>query len=281
VSEYQFVEKPLLTQLESMGWQIIEQGSGIPKDPTKSLRTSFRDVLLKDEFLKSVRLLNLLEDKRPWLTDSQVQQLLDDFSHFDSTKLLESNQTFIERLYKWQVDQNELTGEQDPVVKIIDFDQWDKNSFIAINQFRLDTPGGVKECIIPDIVLFVNGLPLVVIECKAVNSFTSDPMNQAIEQLRRYADLREESTAAGLKEGEQKLFWTNQLMVATYGDDCKFGTITSSEEYYFHWKTLYPDTDPYIDRVINSHRRQEQLIQSACWKLPAAIRCLWRQASSA
>lgn len=61
---------------------------------------------------------------------------------------------------------NELTGEADPVVRLIDFHHPANNQFHAINQFRIDTPGCVKACIIPDIVLFVNGVPLVVVECK-------------------------------------------------------------------------------------------------------------------
>ncbi|MEZ8321567.1 type I restriction endonuclease subunit R, partial [Vibrio splendidus] len=138
---------------------------------------------------------------------------------------------------------------------------WEQNRFLAINQFRIDTPGGVGAFIILDIVLFVNGLPLVVIECKDMNSYTSDAMSEGINQLRRYAELREETIEAGLKEGEQRLFWTNQLMISTYGDDCKFGSITSSEEYYFHWKTIQPDTTPYCDNMIKSHRPQERLVQ--------------------
>ena len=56
---------------------------------------------------------------------------------------------------------NEVTGEQDPVVKLIDFANPANNQFHAINQFRVDTPGCVKQfIIIPDIVLFVNGIPL-------------------------------------------------------------------------------------------------------------------------
>jgi type I restriction enzyme R subunit len=250
MSEYQFVEKPLLNQLASMGWQVIEQGVGIPQDPTISLRSSFREVLLKGEFIKAVKAINTLDNGQPWLTDSQLESLFDDFTHFDTTDLLKANETFLDRLYKWQVDSNEVTGEQYPVVKIIDFEHWQANSFIAVNQYRIDTPGGVKECVIPDIVLLVNGLPLVVIECKDVNSFTSDAMYEGISQLRRYADLREETIAAGLKEGEQRLFWTNQLMVSTYGDDCKFGSITSSAEYFFHWKTIHPDTTPYMDERV-------------------------------
>jgi type I restriction enzyme R subunit len=259
MSEYQFVEKPLLNQLASMDWTVIEQPAGIPTDPTKSLRTSFREVVIKSEFIKAVNAINLHEGKS-WLTPEQLEGLYEDFTNFGVRSLLENNQQFIERLNKWQVDENVITGEQNPVVKIIDFDNWKANSFVAINQYRLDTPGGVKECIIPDIVLLVNGLPLVVIECKDVNSFTSDPMHQAIEQLRRYADLREPE-GSQLKEGEPKLFYTNQLMVGTYGDDAKFGTITGSEEYYFNWKTIYPDETEYVDPTTEKHRPQETLVQ--------------------
>jgi type I restriction enzyme R subunit len=265
MSEYTDVEKPLLNQLASMGWQVVEQPSGIPTDPAKSLRVSFREVVIKAQFISAVRGLNLHAGS-PWLTDEQLEGLYEDFTDFGVRSLLENNQEFIKRLNKWQVDENVVTGESNPVVNIIDFDDWQANRFIAINQYRIDTPGveSVKQCIIPDVVLLVNGLPLVVIECKDVNSFTTEPMHQAVEQLRRYADIREPEGSA-LKEGESKLFYTNQLMVATYGDDCKFGSITSSEEYYFNWKTIYPDAVPYVDEsagaVIREHRKQEELVQ--------------------
>ena len=115
--------------------------------------------------------------------------------------------------WKPTVDQNELTGEQNPDVKLIDFDHPERNHFVAINQFKIDTPGQVREHILPDIVLFVNGLPLVV-ECKDANEFTANPMHEAVKQLRRYSDQREETHEAGLKEGEPRLFHTNQLVIA-------------------------------------------------------------------
>ncbi|GAA0287188.1 HsdR family type I site-specific deoxyribonuclease [Psychrosphaera haliotis] len=260
MSEYQFVEKPLLNQLAAMGWQVIEHSSSvIPKDPSISYREHFRECVIQREFAKAISTLNTI-DGQCWLTDSQIDGLYEDFTDFGVKSLLENNQEFMERIKKWQVDENTVTGEQNPTVKIIDFDNWKANRFVAINQFRIDTPAGVKECIIPDVVLFVNGLPLVVIECKDVNSFTSDPMNQAIEQLRRYADLREPE-GSQLIEGEEKLFYTNQLMVGTYGDNAKFGTVTSTEEYYFNWKTIYPDDTPYVDPTTGKHRKQETLVQ--------------------
>ena len=261
MSEYQYVEHPLLSQLESMSWSVIDQGPGIPKDPAKSLRSDFRQWMLKDVFLRTVHDINRTETNERWLTNSQLDQLYEDFTDFGTQKLLPANEEALSRLFKWQVDENTATGEQDPVVKIIDFDNWEANEFIAINQFRIDTPGGVKEFIIPDIVLFVNGLPLVVIECKEANGYASDPMHEAIEQLRRYADLREDTIAAGLKEGEQRLFWTNQLLVATHDEDARYGAITSSEDYFFQWKSIYPEEEPYIDPVVGIHRPQENLVQ--------------------
>ena len=52
MSEYLFVEKPFLDQLAALDWDVIDQGPGIPTDPTKSLRTSFREVILKERFLR-------------------------------------------------------------------------------------------------------------------------------------------------------------------------------------------------------------------------------------
>ena len=64
MSEYHFVEKPFLAQLEQLGWTSIDLGQGIPKDPTKSFRTSFREVTLKEQFLQSVKAINTSNGKQ-------------------------------------------------------------------------------------------------------------------------------------------------------------------------------------------------------------------------
>ena len=86
---------------------------------------------------------------------------------------MEANEAIQKLLFKAQVDVNETTGEQDPVVRLIDFDHPANNHFLAINQFRIDTPGCVKQFIIPDIVLFVNGIPLGVVECTSYVTSTT------------------------------------------------------------------------------------------------------------
>ena len=261
MSEYHFVEKPFLTQLEQLGWTCIDQGQGIPQDPTKSFRTSFREVTLKKYFLQSIKAINTTNGK-PWLTDSQLQDIYDEITEHSNKNLLEVNKEIFQLLLNGtSVDKNELTGEEYPKVQFIDFKNPENNSFIAINQFRINTPGTPKGFIIPDIVLFINGLPLVVVECKDQNEFTANPLTEAYKQLRRYSNQRIETHEAGLKEGEEKLFHFNQLCIATYGDDATYGTITSTDQYYLNWKDIYPESLKTYNPPLGKERRQEQLIQ--------------------
>ncbi|MCK4624776.1 MAG: type I restriction endonuclease subunit R [Phycisphaerae bacterium] len=262
MSEYNFVEKPFLDQLQALGWQIVDHGEhGVPTDPTISFRTSFREWVLKGIFKQSVKAINKLDDGREWLTDKQLEDLHEQLTNQPGKSLLEANEAVLKLLFKAQVDVNELTGEEYPVVKIIDFDEPISNHFVAINQFRIDTPSRVKDHIRPDIVLFVNGLPLVVVECKDANEYTSNPMHEAVKQLRRYSDQREETIEAGLKEGEERLFHFNQLVIATCGDEATFGTITSTEEHFHAWKDIYPIKYREYTPPLGKERQQETLIQ--------------------
>ena len=205
MAEYKNVEKPFLEKLKELDWKVIDQGSfGIPQDPAKSLRTTFKEVTLKEEFLSAVKKINTV-DGTEWLTDKQLEDLYIEITATEKSNLSlqEANKTVFEKLIgktKTTVSENETTGEQTPLVKLIDFDDWAANSFVAINQFRIVTPGGPREGIIPDIVLFVNGLPFSVIECKDVD--VTDPISESINQIMRYANTREDDF--GIKEGEER-----------------------------------------------------------------------------
>ncbi|MFN9908179.1 MAG: type I restriction endonuclease, partial [bacterium] len=116
-------------------------------------------------------------------------------------------------------------------MKLIDFDTPSNNEFLCIDQLTIQ---GSTKTIIPDILLYVNGLPLGVIECKS--PYVTDPMAEAINQLRRYANLRHHSSS----EGCEKLFHYNQVMIATHRDVARVGTISSTAEHYLEWKDPYP-----------------------------------------
>ncbi len=263
MSEYTEVEQPFLHQMKVLNWQTIDQGPDIPSDPTRSKRLNFRQWLLPEVFAQSVAALNTTADGEPWLTAKQLQDLQDQILRQPNRTLLEANEAIQKLFFKAQVDVNEVTGEQDPVVKLIDFANPKNNHFLAINQFRIDTPGCVKQFIIPDIVLFVNGIPLAVVECKKGGPTCANPMAEAFEQLHRYMNQRPSTKQQGLKEGEARLFHCNMLLIRTSGVEADYGTITSGEEHFYPWKTQWPEPDS----VAEGRNQQQQLINGMLNKL--------------
>jgi len=262
MSEYLHVEKPFLDQLAALDWTVIDQGQGmIPSDPALSLRDHFREWLLPGVFREAVRAINCTDDGTPWLTDRQLDDLSDQILRQPNHTLLEANEAIQALLFKAQVDVNEMTGESDPVVKLIDFEHPERNQFHAINQFRIDTPGCVKQCIIPDIVLFVNGIPLVVVEAKIGDPNTANPMYEAFVQLLRYRNGRPETAKAGLREGEPRLFHPNLFLVRTCGEKAEFGTITSGAEHFYAWKDIATEARRSYTPPLGKEREQELLIQ--------------------
>jgi len=262
VSEYLHVEKPFLDQLAALGWTVVDQGNGmIPSDPAASLRAAFREWLLPEVFRASVRAINRTDDDREWLTDRQLDDLRDQILRQPNRSLLEANEAIQALFLKAQVDVNELTGEPDPVVKLIDFSHPGRNVFHAINQFRIDTPGCVKQFIIPDIVLFVNGIPLVVVEAKIGDANTANPLHAAFEQLLRYRNGRPDTAAAGLREGEPRLFHPNLLLIRTCGEKAEFGTVSSGHEHFHAWKDIWPEARAAYKPPLGVEREQERMIQ--------------------
>ena len=87
-------------------------------------------------------------------------------------------------------------------------------------------------------MLFVNGIPVVVVECKS--PATSEPMPTAIDQLRRYSNQRKAAGEVDEDEGAERLFHTNQFVVATSYDEARVGTISAEAEHYAEWKDTAP-----------------------------------------
>ncbi|MCK9293878.1 MAG: HsdR family type I site-specific deoxyribonuclease [Desulfobulbaceae bacterium] len=262
MSEYSEVEQPFLQQLATLGWTIIDQGQEIPQDPGKSLRRTFRQWLLPEVFAQAVAAINTTAAGEKWLTGKQLHDLYDQILRQPNRTLLEANEAIQKLIFKAQVDVNEITGEEDPVARLIDFATPENNQFHAINQFRIDTPGCVKQFIIPDIVLFVNGIPLAVVECKKGGPTCANPMIEAFEQLQRYMNRRTATRHYGLKEGEPRLFHTALLLIRTCGLEADFGTITSGREHFFPWKTQWPGDESKAAAM----NQQQQLISGMLGK---------------
>lgn len=238
MAEYVNVEKPFLEKLRLLGWQVIDQGIGIPQEPEKSLRENFKQVVLPAEFKNAVKKINTLPDGREWLTDKQLDQLLFDIQNFPGKSLHEANREIHRMLLKGtSVARNEVTGEQDPTVRLVDFKNYGNNAFIAINQFRLNTPGASRQGIIPDIVLFLNGMPVCVVEAKDFD--VAEPLSEAYLQITRYANTRDDDY--GVKEGEERLFHYNMFSIITHGREARVGTISAEFDFYNNWVDIFPE----------------------------------------
>jgi type I restriction enzyme R subunit len=223
--EYNKVELPAITQLKQLGWIYIHGDELSPEHRNKE-RNSFKDVVLEKRLRSGIKRIN------SWISDENLNKVISELIRIQTTTLQEANQSIYETLiHHLSVTQDLGKGNKGQTVKIIDFDNVDNNEFIATNQFKVS---GVHQNIIPDIILFVNGLPLTVIECKS--PYITNPMEAGIYQLLRYANRRHPEE----NEGAEKLFWYNQMMISTHRDRARIGTISSRMEHYLEWKDPYP-----------------------------------------
>ena len=240
--ERQLVEAPALEQLKGLGWSHLDGATLVPEKSNH--RSSLKDVVLTPNLEQAILRIN------PWISEDNLRKVVREVTLIQTSTLMEANQWFWERLTQYfSVDQDLGSGRRGQTLKLIDFDNLENNEFLCVDQFKIQGP---SQNIIPDILLFVNGLPLGVIECKA--PFVTDPMAEGINQLRRYANLRNPSDT----EGCEKLFHYNQVMVSTFRDGARVGTISSPVEYYLEWKDPYPTDAKDLGSPANA---QQLLIQ--------------------
>jgi len=233
--EFERVEKPFYEQLVSMGWTHTR---GNLDDPETTFRESLREVFILDDLRDALVRINRNAAGETWLDEDRVSQAASALQRHGLHKLMEANQaasdlllrgTPVEGLPGWD-------GGRSQTVRYIDWDHPENNAFRAISQFRVDEPGGqAKEFLVPDLVLFVNGIPLVVVECKS--PYLSAPMEEALDQLLRYSNQRDWIAD---DEGNEKLFHTNLFMVGTSFDETRIGTIGAKPIHYHEWKDTSP-----------------------------------------
>jgi type I restriction enzyme R subunit len=248
LDERNHVEKPLLDQLSGLGWEIIDL-TDAKQTPAHTFRENFTEVVMPKVLREQVKVIN------PWLEDDQVEEGAKQLTaSFPGTGLIENNQYALHLLLEnTSVSENRKTGEQSPTVRFVDFKNPDNNRFIAVCQFKVRIIG-TEHHIIPDIVLFVNGLPVVVIECKSPK--VKDAIPEAIDQMLRYSEQR---GARG--EGSAPLFYFNQFVIATCRQEAKFGTITThSEKQFYRWSDPYPHTLNDLDHGSGSPNDQQRLV---------------------
>ncbi|MGZ0879604.1 type I restriction endonuclease subunit R [Priestia megaterium] len=229
--EYTEVELPFIEQLKNYGYAYIE---GSKLDEERMTRAS---IVLEDRLASSVKKLN------PWITDYNVQKVVKQLVTVQSEDLWHANKMMFDWLFGQGISiaQDLGTGKKNQTVHLFDFDDVEKNEFLVVNQISYENANGT---IRPDIVIYINGLPLVLVECKSPKLKWDKQLPEGVRQFDRY------------QETNEKIFWYNQILIVTSRDRARAGTLLARPQHYGLWKDPYPLT---IDEL-GSERAQDILV---------------------
>ncbi len=248
-NEETLVELPAIEYLTSnLQYDFIE---GDKLTPEYGERDTLSEVILSKRMKASLKKLN------PWISDENAEKVVRKFSRAESlgTGLLEINEKIYDYIVHLQltVDQVIDGKKETKTVKLVEFDadKIDDNDFLVTRQFVIK---GQQETIRPDIVVFINGMPVVVLECKS--PFKETKVNENVgkfdgfQQLRRYMNGRE----ANFIEGAERLFYTNFITGILNKYTAFIGTISSGYKHYIEWKDAYPVENKDVYDVKNTQQ---------------------------
>ena len=209
------IEKLAIALLEQQGYTYIN-GVHLAPDAPDSERTTFEEVVLKQRLENAVRRIN------PTIPLDAQQDAVKQILRIASPDVLSNNETFHRLLTEGIPVTKRVNGqERGDRVFLIDFENPFHNEFLVVNQFTIVENGVNKR---PDIILFVNGLPLVVIELKnATDDKTT--IQSAFRQIETY------------KAMISSLFTFNAFSVISDGLEAKAGTISAGLSRFMAWKT--------------------------------------------
>ena len=212
------VEEATLEILKELGYKIIN-GPDISPDGEHQERTSYSDVVLVARLENAIKYLN------PKLTKDAIETVSKKVTRLNDQELIVRNNTVHKYLtdgidIEYRRTDGKVAGEH---VILFDFENPEKNEFLAVNQFTIIENGKERR---PDILLFVNGIPLVIIELKNPTDEGATIWTAYDQVLGTYA--KEIPT----------LFDYNEIVVISDGIDARTGTFTSPKEWFVEWKTI-------------------------------------------
>ena len=221
--ELHLAENPAVESLQSLGYAYI------PPEDLDPERPSFKEPILTDRLAAALKRLN------PWLSDTNLTRAVKTATQIPAASLAEANETLYTSLtYGIALEQDRGDGRKSHTVRFLDFDKPNRNEWVVTRQHKVL---GAKKHVIPDIVVFVNGLPLAVIECKSP-TIGDTWKAEAVKQLHRY----QEAGTRWKDQGAPKLFEAAQILVATCGERAVYGTVGTPERFFLEWKEPYPLT---------------------------------------
>lgn len=209
------IEEFAIKQLERLGYQYI-YAPDIAPDAEKTERASYEEVLLLGRLENAIRNIN------PTIPYDSQTEALKEIQRINSPDLLTNNEAFHRMLTEgiqitYQMEGNPRGG----LVWLIDFENPENNEYMVANQFTVIENDNTKR---PDVILFINGIPLVVIELKNPADENAT-IKSAFNQLQTYKTII------------PNLFTYNGLMVISDGLQAKAGSLSAGISRFMAWKT--------------------------------------------
>jgi len=237
------VEELAIGWFKELGYDYI-QGADISPNSNYPERDSYQEVVLSKRLSTALRKLN------PSLPTSAIDEAIHLLKKPQQTSLIQNNRAFHKLLIQGMSVEikkaDEIRGE---VVKLMDFQNPLNNDFLVVNQFTIR---GVKGNRRPDIIVFINGLPIAVIELKNPADESAD-IFKAYNQLQTYKDEIED------------LFVYNEALVISDGVNARIGSLTATNERYMYWRTIEDESDKpqleyELDTLIHGFFKKKHLL---------------------
>ena len=217
------LEQETLSWLTDVGYTHA-YGPDIAPDGDKPERANYLQVLLPFRLREAIRKLN------PTIPSAAREDALKQVLDLGVPVLLSANRHFHRLLVTGVPVEYQLNGEtRGDFVRLIDWAETSNNDWLAVNQFSIKGPRYTRR---PDIILFVNGLPLVLVELKNPADLNADVW-KAYDQIQTY------------KEQIPDVFQTNEILVISDGTEALMGSLSADPERFMAWRTIDGDTlDP-------------------------------------
>ncbi len=234
------IENFVIELLKNQGWDYVFGPDIAPDSENKhervALRKSYEDVLIFDILKRSLKRIN------PNVPEEAIDYAIKQLTYINTPDLIANNEIFHRMLTEGvKITYRKGGIEKDDLLWLVDFDNPANNNFFVVNQFKVIENNIMK---IPDVVLFINGIPMIVMELKNPASENAT-VKSAYNQIQTY------------KRTIPSLFTYNEILIISDGLEAKVGSLSSEFNHFKVWKTLDGKTEAF------RHTSQIEVIANA------------------
>lgn len=210
------LEESIIQMFQKKGYERIES------DSKWLTERKLDEYVIEDDIYSALHKIN------PQINRSLFDEVVKMIKHLHELKLIERNKLFHKYLIDGIIVQDNHSNVN-PLVKIIDFENINNNSFKIVSQVKFNEGRATR---IPDIIIYINGIPLIIFELKSIENREDSTIENAYEQLGG------NSENSGYRYDIPTIFNYNAFCVISDGINNRLGTITSTFERYSEWKSV-------------------------------------------